>query len=301
MKTYLSDVTVELGQHQRDLDTIEDVAEQFSRIKLPYNKKLIGCSSFIEYQGELFELLAKTVSNCLSKSDIDPAEVGQLYIASANMGALIENRSLVPELLQQQGLSNAVPMLITGLECTSLLSALDVASSTLKAKGGGFALVVSFDIEPSDATRVKPFGVVSDAATCSVMRADKGQFEWLGAVNHIEINGLMGNDDFTSRQQLAKKSTDDILGRNKIHISDLKCIFSTNFYKPITDFNATALGIDKALIYSGTMESFGHCVCSDSLFNLNHYATNNLVTQGECFMLQAYAPGFMSSSVIKVS
>ncbi len=298
MRTYLSAITVEFGQHHRDLDSIANVTEQFKAIKLPYNKALIGCSEFIEYQGSVYDLLSSALGRCLAQADIAATDFGQLYIVSANLAHLLDDRDLVARLLQQHGLQNAVPMLISGLECTGLLSALQTASSQLKVQGGGHALVLSFDIESSDLTRVKPFGVVSDAATCTVVSTNVGLFEWVGAINKVAIAGMLGIDDFNSRQQLAVNVTQDVLEHAKIHLSDLKHVFSTNFYKPITDFNAMTLGIDKSLIYSATMDSYGHCVCGDALLNLEHYCKRRSVISGECFMLQAYAPGFMSSAVI---
>lgn len=298
MKTYLSSIRVEVGQEQRDLDSIANVAEQFKAIRLPYNKQLIGCNAFMQHKGEVYDLIASVLRGCLEKSGIPPAEFSHLYIVSADLTPLVADRTQMVRLLNQHGLLHAVPMLITGLECTGLITTLQIASQQVN-NDGGKALVVSFDLESSDLRRIKPFGVVSDAATCTVVSAQSGEYEWLGAVNQSEIKGMSGEDDFESRQQLASQVTQKTLSHASVQMSDIKWIFSTNFYKPIADFNASTLGIERGLIYGQTMLDYGHCVCSDALLNLDHYTQQNAPLSGELYMLQAYAPGFMAVAIIR--
>lgn len=297
---FLGNISAELGEFHMDLDSLPDVAEQFKAIKLPFNKALIGCNKFHRSNKSADELLRPAIESTLRSANLKASEVQALIICSADISALQEDREALPGLLASCELDHAVPYLITGQECTGLLSGIMLADTMLSNLSTGNILVASFDLA-GGSERVKPFGVASDAAFCCLVSGSQNSYEILGACNKTSLAGMLGKDDFNSREKLALEGTQETLKGEKLQLSDIQQVFSTNFYKPIADFNASTLGVAKSQLYIPTSGEHAHCVCGDALLNLMHFEEQQLQKQGQLHLLQSYAPGWLASILIRVA
>lgn len=172
-----------------------------------------------------------------------------------------------------------------------MLTAIDVASRSLRDEDMGNALVVCFDVTSSDEDRVAPYGVLSDAASSCILSKGDGGLQVLGYASGYDWQGATGTDDFNVRTQLGQSVLKKSLQRAGLQLHQVSRVFSTNFFEPISKVYAAALSLKQ--VYTRTA-AYGHCACSDPIINMLDYLQSNPAASGEHFMLQSYAPGFMA-------
>jgi 3-oxoacyl-[acyl-carrier-protein] synthase-3 len=299
LNIFLNSMAIELGEQRCTLDSLSDVKAQFSAIRLPFNKALLGCEHFHQSDKSPIQMLGGAIKEAVENASLQAGEIDQLIIASANLQPLLGDSQQVAQLLVQNGLVNAIPMAITGQECTGLLSAIEMARMIIMQGQRRRVLVVSFDKLDDGASRVKPFGVFSDAAFACVISDEVGQLEILNANNRFNFDAMQQTDNAANRKAFAIEATQDVLATAKIQLSDIAKVFSTNFYQPIASFNAAALGLSKTQLSTQTSKEHGHCVCGDPILNLSDHLSRCDSKTGEHYLLQSYAPGFLASVLLR--
>ncbi|MBM0106543.1 hypothetical protein JM946_17580 [Steroidobacter sp. S1-65] len=288
----LHSLSFELGNTQREVLSIDGVEGQFKRAGLPANTKMLGCRYFYEARQPLEEMISATMSRTLADAALDASEIDAFVFASARHTAESLDRSFVQRLLQKHGLQRAMPLAVSLQECLSLLTAIDVATRSLQDEDMRSALVVCFDVTPSDDDRVAPYGVLSDAASSCIVSKGRSGLQILGYASGYDWQGATGTDDFNVRTRLGQSVLKKSLQRAGLQPQQLSKVFSTNFFEPISKVYAAALSLKQ--VYTRTAASYGHCACSDPIINMLDYLHSNPAASGEHFMLQSYAPGFMA-------
>lgn len=287
----LRSLSFELGSTQREVLSINDVEGQFKRAGLPANTKMLGCRYFYEARQPLEELISATMLRTLGDAALDAGDIDAFVFASARHTPESLDRFFVQRLLQQHGLKRAIPLSVSLQECLSMLTAIDVASRSLRDEDMGNALVVCFDVTSSDEDRVAPYGVLSDAASSCILSKGDGGLQVLGYASGYDWQGATGTDDFNVRTQLGQSVLKKSLQRAGLQLHQVSRVFSTNFFEPISKVYAAALSLKQ--VYTRTA-AYGHCACSDPIINMLDYLQSNPAASGEHFMLQSYAPGFMA-------
>ncbi|MFT5162100.1 MAG: 3-oxoacyl-[acyl-carrier-protein] synthase-3 [Alteromonadaceae bacterium] len=302
---YLMSVAVQTGEQVKPLEAIAAVKSQFNAIKIPFNKALIGYDTFCETQKPPQDLVEQVIVKSLGIDNTNPAQIDSLIVVSANPQTLQQlNNPVLAGIQQRTGLTNARPLATTFEECTGLLSAIDIARSQIATATAQHVMVVSIDVTDDSLDRVKAFGVRSDAAFAAIVSASMcespGSSVKIVAVNKgMDFAGYSGEDSMNSRESLAKRVMTSLLSSAEIQLTDINKVFSTNFYKPISDYNAKMAGISKDQLYVETTKKFGHCVCGDPLLNFQDYCNSNEIKKGEYHLLQSYAPGFLASVLLQ--
>lgn len=263
------------------------------------NASILGYKHFHECTKAPEDVMARALAGVLTKAGA-AADIGALIVASAD-ARLFGDRSLLPRLMEKLGLLNALPVAITAQECTGLLSAIDLGCRYVRDGTCRKVLVVSYDRAAHDTQRIRPFGVVSDAAAaCFVGAGDTLDYRVLGFALRSDLAGMRGNDDFDNRRALAIAVTNEVLSKASASLAEVNKAFGTNFYKPLAMFNAAAIGLTEAQVYAGRAAEVGHCLCADPLINLAEFdAQSSAETAGQRYLLQAYAPGFLASMLLE--
>lgn len=137
-------ISVELGDKRRAVESIEDASKKFKERKLPMNSGLLGYEYFYESTLAPEEPISRAIASTRAAVGIDARNIDMLIVASADVDFLAD-RQILPELLQRNGLSTALPLTITSQECTSLLSAINIACTYVKGKSFSNIVVVSYD------------------------------------------------------------------------------------------------------------------------------------------------------------
>jgi 3-oxoacyl-[acyl-carrier-protein] synthase-3 len=294
-------ICYELGARRRSVSSIEGVTELFTAVKLPMNPALLAYGDFHESTLPPVDMLEQAVAGSLAKAGVAPGQVDALILATADPGFLSEDRALLAKLLDKAGLYKALPQVLTGQECTCLLSALNDAWNRIATGAARTIVVACYDFVESEQERVQSFGIVSDAAIACVVSIDvELPFGWRRFSLQSDIHGMRGEDDFDSRKRLIDGVSKHVLHAGDVSLSDVDKVFSTNFFTPLSTFNARTMGLKEGQLYTGTTSRIGHCMNADPLINLAAFseeATGEPI--GTLYLLQAYAPGFLATSLIE--
>ena len=264
------------------------------------NPGLLGYEYFYESTIAPKEPLSRAIAGSLAATGIDARDIDMLIVASADVDFLAD-RQFLPELLQRNGLSKALPLAITSQECTGLLSAINLASAYVKSGSFAHILVVSYDRAKDDAHRIQTFGVLSDAASaCVVTSGSDPELRIRGFSHKSDLRGMQGGDDFASRKALTNAVTDDVLAQGGVALAGVSKVFATNFFKPVARYNASNLGLGEHQLGPDRAPGFAHCQCADPLLNLSLFqGTDETAGDGGLYLLQAYAPGFLASMLVE--
>jgi len=292
---------VELGDLYRSVDSIGGVEELFRKHKLPMNPALLNYGSFHQSTLDASECIARVLDTALTASAVAPEDVDMLILTSADLGFLAADRQFMPALFERAGLSRALPLALTAQECAGLLSALDMGWRFVESGRCSNVLVVSYDKAASEERRVQPFGIISDAAVACMVSAEKPLGLSLRRFAlRADLDGMRGSDDFASRKALISAVTGDLLGPEGVVLSDISKVFTTNFFRPLTSFQASCLGLSPHQLYIDQAPVVGHCLGADPLLNLAMYLRDHPVaTSDRLHLLQAYAPGLLAAMLIE--
>ncbi|VEL98343.1 3-oxoacyl-[acyl-carrier-protein] synthase III [Alteromonas sp. 76-1] len=298
----ISAIHFEGGNRVEDIESITNAKEKFKAVSIPLNKKLLGSNSYLRNDLSLHEFITIPAKKTLQEFSQMNEPVDMVIFASANLAHIHHEPSLVCQMLKTLNIEQAIPIAVTLQECTSLLAAIDIARMYIQCQSYKNILVISFDQISVEDDRVKSFGVISDAvSSCIVRHSTSALHQIMCYENGYDIKGANGKDDFNSRKQLSQRVTQNVLSKSGATINDITKVFTTNFYKPVTQFSADTLSLKKEQVYNGTAMNMAHCVCSDPLINFAHYLKNEEAHSGALYLLQSYAPGFMASMVIRAN
>ncbi|MGN6321574.1 MAG: hypothetical protein ACTHNE_07595 [Dyella sp.] len=294
----LGGISVELGERRREVESLADAVELFKAHKLPMNARLLGYRDFHQNTLAPESMVGAAIQRALAQTGIDPSGIDMMILASADAGFMHDRQWLI-RLLEMHRLSSALPLVMTGQECTSLLAAIDIAARHVREGERSRVLVVSYDEVKEDAQRVHSFGVVSDAASaCVVSGREELDFSIKGYVHRADLRGMLGGDDFDSRKSLLNAVIDALLQHAGIPMDAIRCVFTTNFFKPLTAFNASSMGIGVDRVHADPRQ--GHCLCADPLLNAAQYLRRDRDgRRGDTCLLQAHAPGFLAAMLVE--
>lgn len=294
-------IGVEMGDLRRDVESIDGVQALFHSHKLPMNPALLNYRHFYQSTLDVSECIARAAAQSLAAGGLAGAQIDMLILTSADLGFLHADPQFMPALLERAGLVRALPLAVTAQECAGLLCALDMAWRHVQSGLYANVLVVSYDKARSDARRVQPFGIVSDAALACVVSAERplGLSLRRSAVR-ADLRGMQGKGDFASRKALIGAVTAEVLGADQLSLSDIGKVFTTNFFKPIANFNASCMGLAAHQLYAEQTPELGHCLGADPLLNLAMYLRQHpRQLAGGMHMLQAYAPGLLAAVLVE--
>lgn len=293
-------IDVVLGNERRSVDSIANVGDLFREQKLPMNAQLLSYGWFHETTVSPEESISKTIAGTLMSTGVDAGRVDMLIVASTDADFLAHGK-LMPNLLHRNGLSNALPLTVTSQECASLLSAIDLACRYVSDGTCRNIVVVSYDKAPSEAKRIQQFGILSDAA-CACMVSSEFPLEFRTKIfsHKSDLRGMRGNDDFATKKALIESSIASIFAPGTGSLADVRKVFATNFFRPLARFYASTMRLAERQTFMDVSRDVGHCLCADPLINLSTYLRDPGSRQnGDTYLLQSYAPGFLASMLIE--
>jgi len=294
-------IHVELGDLRRPVDSIAGFEERFKALKLPMNPALLDYGYFRESTLAPLASAARAIAGTLARTGTPAERIDMVIIATARPEFLAAESGFFPDLFKVTGLARATPLAVTGQECASLLSALDLAVGLVRAGRYRNILVVSQDRAKSESARIQSFGVVSDAAAACLVSGDESlEFVPRRFSLRTSLAGMGGGDDFAGRRSLVVESSADVLGPEGITFASVDKVFATNFFKPLLTFNASSTGVSASQFHNGTARDIGHCLNADPLLNLSNFLANDGIdVTSATYLLQAFAPGFLAVMLLQ--
>ncbi len=297
MPVALGGLHVEPGDDVCHVDDIADVAALFRAVKLPMNAKLLGFDHFHRMTVAPAVALARAARASVARAGISPDVIDLVVIASADTG-FVGDRAWYARLLHESGTHAALPMTVGSQECTTLLAAIELAAQAIRSGMHRRVLVLSYDQAHHDSDRVKAFGVLSDAAAaCVVSGVETLDWQIRAFAQRADAAGMLGGDTFDSRKALLATTTQEVMRRAGVDIGQVFRFFSTNFFRPLTSFNAASIGVGLDRLVA--RPEAGHFLCADPLANAARFLEEGAPVEGELHMLQAYAPGLIASMLLE--
>ncbi|MCK7624973.1 hypothetical protein MUU72_17980 [Streptomyces sp. RS10V-4] len=260
----------------------------------------MGCGTFRTMSGPVTAYATAALRQTLHVHAVPASAVDHVVFATSDavLGAL--GRDAVVEILTAAGLTDSVPVLVSGRQCCSSLAALAHGWSLFADPETTNVVLVSLDFTPDDRARVRSFALFSDAvASCLISREHPGDVRLLASAAGTDPAGLAGEDSFASRQQVARAALTKVLRAGGRRLDEVAKVFPTNLYQPVTQFSAMAAGIDREkLHFTETLRAYGHCGNADWLINLADYRQRRGLRPGETYLAQSSAPGFSASALL---
>ena len=289
----------EYGELERSYETLAGLDVMRAEKKIALSLSALGCATFAQMTGRLEDAIKRCVAKTLDKAAVRAADVNHILFATSDNHLFNIHDDFTREILLDLELSNAVPTLLSMRQCVSSLAALDLAHRLLDDPDAVNAVVVAFDIVSSDADRLQSFALFGDAvASCLVSRGVPGLVVLESHRGGVDRDGLRGQDNFESRKRIASAVLSAALAAAGIGVDAVEACFTTNFFKPITLFNANICGIPSRRLAVPTLQRRAHCGNCDWMMNLAEYADNPGLVPGAKYLALAFAPGFAACAVL---
>jgi 3-oxoacyl-[acyl-carrier-protein] synthase III len=224
-----------------------------------------------------------------------------LVFCSTNFGNLgdgiAEERYL--KLLTGLELQDASVLGVTLNNCTTLLSAISLASSYISSGRFENILIVSCDKVSDEANRVTDACLYSDAAVSMLLTATAmAGFRPISEASASDYRLIEKRSAFAdlelSRRVHSKLC--QVVGWDSARVRQL---LSNNVYLPVLRIKESALGVSPEQIYVENVTRIGHCFGADPLINLCDYAAANEVRHGDSFLLTSSSAGLRASTILE--
>lgn len=280
-----------------DVVNLDDFLKANNFPNLP---SLFGWGKYRKTAGDIFDLAIDTARKSLASSGVAPADVDLVYVCSTCFpGDEVEHIKYNVRLLAALGLCNAYPIGITLNNCTSFLLAIAMAASMVQ--GGRYCniLIVTADKVYDETLRFQNFALLSDAAaSCIVTARDTPGFalvneRFLPSADPVEHN--RGKDDSPLYSRVCK----ELLDGARLTARDVKKVFTSNIFRPITQLKETKLGFSKDQLHMENVSRYGHCFSADTVINLVDYSATNGFASGEHIVMSADAPNLRASLLLR--
>ncbi|MCY1079426.1 hypothetical protein [Archangium lansingense] len=260
----------------------------------------MGCRTFWQMTQPIESYVGRCVSQSIAGSGVSPKSVNYIVFSTMDNNLRHLDVNFARNILEELGLVNCVPVFVSMQQCASSLAALNYARGLFLDPNVNHVLVVAFDFVVEDADRIQPFALFGDAVTsCMMVRGAETGLSLLSYGVNMDFAGLLGRDNFESRKRLVLTTQDGALKESSTHLDDVEMCFSTNFYKPISLFNAGVSGIKRNRLCVETLNTRAHCGNCDWMLNLMHYQECVGLTRGKKYLVQAFAPGFFACGLLE--
>lgn len=262
----------------------------------------MGSGTFSKFSGPVAEHVVDCVAKVLAGPGLSASEVDHLVVATSDACLARLGPDFAARVLQAAGLTRCVPAVVSFQQCCSSLAALRYGRQLFDDDTTRHVVLVALDFTPDDLDRVRTFAVFGDAvAGCLISRTTSGPaLELLESALTVDHSGLVGEDTFRSRQQVARSAMDTVLGRAGTQLEKVTKVFASNLYVPVATFNAMAVGVPRSqLHFQASMQRYGHCGNADWIINLLDHAARDGIGRGQLYLAQASAPGFFACGLLQ--
>jgi 3-oxoacyl-[acyl-carrier-protein] synthase III len=260
----------------------------------------MGCGTLRKMSGPVVDYVVECVKQTLGAGGIPAEEVDRVVFSTTDACLSVVGREFAVTVLTGTGMAGCTPVMVSCQQCCGSVTALKYAWDLFADDAVRHVVLVSFDVTPDDSDRVRSFALFGDAVTsCLISRSDTAGLRLAAAAVGTDHAGLVGQDTFASRQEVARSVYARVFQASGMRLEDVDRVFPTNLYKPLTVFSATAAGVrpDK-LHFTGPLAAYGHCGNCDWMINLADYQRAAGSGDGETYLVQASAPGFFGCGLL---
>jgi 3-oxoacyl-[acyl-carrier-protein] synthase III len=260
----------------------------------------MGCETFRKMSTSIEDYVIACINQTLEQHGTTPTEVDHIVFSMTDATLGLVGPDFVTDVLKATAMIHCIPAVISYQQCCSSLTALQYGWQLFAADATNHVVVVAFDFRSDDRDRVRPFALFGDAVTsCMISRRAGSGLRLAGASIGMDFHGLIGEDSFSSRQTVARAALHTASEEAGVQLDTITRVFPSNLFKPLTLFNLSVAGIDKAkLHFDTTFRRFGHCGNPDWMMNLVDYRETVGIKEGDVFLALASAPGFFACNLL---
>ncbi|MEU8511573.1 hypothetical protein AB0C76_08310 [Kitasatospora sp. NPDC048722] len=289
------------GDLENKPENIPDFDDLWQTVSFGTDFTEMGCTTYRKMSGPVQDYVVDAVRRTLRDSGAGAADIDHLVIATSDPALALLPSDFAERVLIALGLDDCVPHLMSYQRCCSSLTALRHSRDLFADPDVTHVVMVALDFVPVDRDRILPYAVFGDAAvSCMLTRNDPGLVRMSGSAIKVDPEGLRGRDTFASRKTVADRALAAVLRDGGRELGQVTKVFAANLHKPLTMFNASAVGLSPdRLHFAETLSAYGHCGNADWMINLVDYHDRVGIRSGQTYLAQSLAPGFYACALLE--
>ncbi|MHC5599857.1 MAG: 3-oxoacyl-[acyl-carrier-protein] synthase III C-terminal domain-containing protein [Nostoc sp.] len=271
----------------------------------------VGLENYTRTSLSPIEIAKESIQVTLNKTSIKSCNIDALvYVTSSFWNPSFSSTKEISRLIYELDLNNAYPVGVFFSECSSMLTAIRIASNFIKVGEWRNVLVVSSDTISENDTRIIPpnTSISSDAAASCILTCEQEEgFEVMYTTQHIDTTmpDIFTIEDMELIEEYLKASNQgikEILDRTmkdmRMNPKDFRKIISLNLNSSVSQTISKFLDIEIERVFQDNIPRFAHALASDVLINLCDFSTHYAIKSGDLFLLMAMGTNTWGTSVL---
>ncbi|KOG56335.1 hypothetical protein ADK76_19795 [Streptomyces griseoflavus] len=239
-----------------------------------------GFAEYREAEGGILDLLGPAMRGALDASGTDPATVDTVLLATESLPADGPDRNALTGSLTTLGLRRAYPLMLGLADCSTAITAFDIAASLVRSGASGTVLVVSGDLVrtvlPGGRVVLGGTAIAGDGAAAAVVSGRRYGWELLGGARRIAHEAAEAAEAAMPGQRMAAQLAmyqglfADLWAATGLTPRDLGtgAVLPSNLARDALRTFLGEAGIAGAQVYLDNVPRIAHCLGSDPLINL---------------------------------
>ncbi len=271
----------------------------------------VGLQNYAKTSLSPIEIAKESIQVTLKKTCIKSRNIDALvYVTSSFWNPSFSSTQEISRLIYELNLNNAYPVGVFFSECSSMLTAIRIASSFIKAGEWKNVLIVSSDTISDNDTRIIPpnTSISSDAAASCILTSEREEgFEVLYTTQQINTSmpDIFTIEDMEEIEQYLKdydQGMKEILDKTmktmKMHPKDFQKIITINLNSSTAYTISKFLDVEIERVFQDNIPRFAHALASDILINLCDFSSDYAIKSGDFLLLVAMGANTWGTSVL---
>jgi 3-oxoacyl-[acyl-carrier-protein] synthase-3 len=269
--------------------------------KIFNDPNIFGWGNYYSTESSPLDLGIATAKKTLMLSERPTDIIDTVLFCSTRFSPSDSGREILySDLLNKLQIPRAFPIGLTLNGCTNLISAIDIAYALLSRDSCNNILIISADKIANEETRFSNYALFSDAAVSFVLSKENvnGGFKVVDIALCADLQSTDNNSP-TNDEPLYKRCIDRIMSKNNFRLADVKKLFPSNIFSPITSTKEMRAGIKKNQLFLDNVPKLGHCFSADPIINLHSFSKINILTDKDYFLLSADSVGLRGLALLQ--
>lgn len=271
----------------------------------------VGLQNYAKTSLSPIQIAKESIQVTLKKASLTSRNIDALvYVTSSFWNPSVSSTKEISRLIYELDLNNAYPVGVFFSECSSMLTAIRIASSFIKAGEWKNVLVVSSDTISDNDTRLIPptASISSDAAASCILTSELEEgFEVLYTNQHIDTSmpDIFTIEDMEEIEQFLKASDqgmkkilDKTMKDMRMNPKDFKKIIPINLNSSNSYTISKILDVEIERVFQDNIPRFAHALASDILINLSDFSSHSAIESGHLLLLMAMGTNTWGTSVL---
>ena len=290
----------ELGEHEIDHRKAFRFNEKIAEYQMVDDADVWGWGRFFSTTRDRAELAVTSARRSLAKAGRTAADIDAVILCATEFPAgVAAHGSYCRAVLEALDLGHAFVVGVTLGRCTTMLSAIQLASGLVAGHVYHDVLVIASDRIMDEEDRFQNFAFFSDAAaSCVITAAPGGELAIRAGAFVLDVPAL----DSPGRVDagLGRANIDAITERSQVSAREIALVLPSNLFVPIVRMNERQSGFRPDQLYLRNIAERGHCFSADAIVNLVDSRPVHGWRAGDHLLLTSTVPGARVSVLLEV-